>query len=195
MIVKEAVLETVCGITSRLPNNQLPEIALAGKSNVGKSSFINCLLNRRALARTSSEPGKTRTIIFYKINSLFYLVDLPGYGFARVSQDERERWARMINRYLDSSKALKAVFMLVDIRHDPGANDKMMYEWIKGRGYTPVIIATKADKIKRSQLARQTAAVRSGLGMQTSEICIPFSSESKQGRDEVWEYIDSLVTG
>ena len=193
MIVKEAVLETVCGITSKLPDNSMIEIVLAGKSNVGKSSFINRMLNRKALARTSSEPGKTRTINFYRINGLFYFVDLPGYGFARVSQEEREKWGVMINRYLERSKALKAVFMLVDIRHDPGANDKTMYEWIRSQGYDPVIIATKADKIKRSQLAKQVAAVRRGLGMQVHEICIPFSSETKQGREEVWDYIDSLV--
>jgi GTP-binding protein len=194
MIVKEAVLETVCGITSRLPDNDRIEIALAGKSNVGKSSFINCMLNRKALARTSSEPGKTRTINFYRINDLFYFVDLPGYGFARVSQEERERWAGMINRYLEGSKKLKAVFMLVDIRHDPGSNDKMMYDWIHSQGYEPVVIATKLDKIKRSQVAKQVAGVRRGLGMKAHEVCIPFSAESKQGREEVWNYIDSLVT-
>ena len=193
MIVKEAVLETVCGITSKLPVNACPEIALAGKSNVGKSSFINCMLNRKALARTSSEPGKTRTINFYHINDLFYFVDLPGYGFARVSQDEREKWGVMIERYLHGSRALKAVFMLVDIRHDPGDNDKLMYNWIQSQGYDPVIIATKADKIKRSQLSKQVAAVRKGLGMKAGEMCIPFSAESKQGREELWEYIDSLV--
>jgi GTP-binding protein len=194
MIIKEAVLETVCGITSKLPDNSRIEIALAGKSNVGKSSFINCMLNRKALARTSSEPGKTRTINFYRINDLFYFVDLPGYGFARVSQEEREKWGVMINRYLEGSKMLKAVFMLVDIRHDPGTNDKTMYDWIRSRGYDPVIIATKADKIKRSQLAKQAAAIRRGLGMQAHEVCIPFSSESGQGREEVWDYIEMLVT-
>ena len=194
MIVKEAVLETVCGITSRLPDNHAAEIALAGKSNVGKSSFINCLLGRRSLARTSSEPGKTRTINFYHINGSFYLVDLPGYGFARVSMDERQRWADMINRYLDGSRMLRSVFMLVDIRHEPGENDKKMYEWIRSRGYDPVIIATKSDKIKRSQVQKQTAMIRRELGMQSHELCIPFSAQSKQGREEVWEYIDSLVS-
>ena len=155
MVIKSAELETVCGITSKLPRNEGVEIAFAGKSNVGKSSLINGLLNRRALARTSSQPGKTQTINFYKINQQFYFVDLPGYGYAKVSATEREKWGKMIENYLHTSERLALVFLLIDIRHEPSANDKMMYDWILHNGFTPVIIATKADKIKRSQLQKQ----------------------------------------
>ena len=152
MVIKEVSLETVCGITSKIPDNQLPEIAFAGKSNVGKSSLINGLMNRKSLARTSSQPGKTQTINFYNINHAMYLVDLPGYGYAKVSESERAKWGKMIENYLHTSKQLKAVFLLVDIRHTPGANDKTMYDWIVYQGYRPIIIATKLDKLKRSQV-------------------------------------------
>lgn len=190
MIVKSLSLETVCGITSRLPENTCSEVAFAGKSNVGKSSLINALVNRKSFARTSSEPGKTQTINFYNVNNELYLVDLPGYGYARTSMETREKWGKMIEKYLHTSKMLKAVFLLVDIRHEPSQNDVNMYDWIKYQGFTPVVIATKADKIKRSQLPRQIKLVRDTLGMEKEEILIPFSAETKQGREEIWKVIE-----
>ncbi len=193
MVIKNAELETVCGVTSKLPNNEGLEIAFAGKSNVGKSSLINGLLNRKALARTSSQPGKTQTINFYKINDEFYFVDLPGYGYAKVSATEREKWGKMIERYLNTSDKLILVFLLIDIRHEPSANDKMMYDWILHSGFTPVIIATKADKIKRSQLQKNLRIIRTKLEMQKEDLIFPFSALSKQGKDEIWNYIESLL--
>ena len=192
MIIRKAELETVCGITSTLPENLLPEFAFAGKSNVGKSSLINGLLNRRALARTSSQPGKTQTINFYNVNDSLYFVDLPGYGYAKVSVEVKAKWGKMIERYLKKSKMLKCIFLLIDIRHDPSANDKMMYDWIVSNGYKPVIIATKLDKLKRSQIQKHVKMVREGLGLTKEDILIPFSAETKQGRDEIWALIDSL---
>lgn len=194
MVIKNAELETVCGVTSRLPENDGIEIAFAGKSNVGKSSLINGLLNRKSLARTSSQPGKTQTINFYKINQQFYFVDLPGYGYAKVSEAEREKWGKMVERYLHASKKLVLVFLLVDIRHEPSANDKMMYDWILHNGFKPVIIATKADKIKRSQLSKQIKLIRTGLKMQAEDVLLTFSALSKQGRDEILDYIETAVS-
>ena len=192
MIIRKAELETVCGITSTLPENLLPEFAFAGKSNVGKSSLINGLLNRRALARTSSQPGKTQTINFYNVNDELYFVDLPGYGYAKVSVEVKAKWGKMIERYLKKSKMLKCIFLLIDIRHDPSANDKMMYDWIVSNGYKPVIIATKLDKLKRSQIQKHVKMVREGLGLEKEDVLIPFSAETKQGRDEIWALIESL---
>ena len=192
MIIRKAELETVCGITSTLPENLLPEFAVAGKSNVGKSSLINGLLNRRALARTSSQPGKTQTINFYNVNDDLYFVDLPGYGYAKVSVEVKAKWGKMIERYLKKSKMLKCIFLLIDIRHDPSANDKMMYDWIVSNGYKPVIIATKLDKLKRSQIQKHVKMVREGLGLEKEDVLIPFSAETKQGRDEIWALIESL---
>ena len=193
MVIRNVTLETVCGVTSTLPQNTLPEVAFAGKSNVGKSSLINALMNRKSLARTSAQPGKTQTINFYNINQEIYLVDLPGYGYAKVSESEKEKWGKMIEKYLKTSKKLKAVFLLIDIRHDPPANDRMMYEWMDYQGYAPIIIATKLDKIKRSQVQKNIKAIREGLKVKPGTIIIPFSAETKQGRDEIWELIDSLV--
>ncbi len=193
MKIKSVNLERVCGPTSKLPVNQLPEVAFAGKSNVGKSSLINTLTGRKSYAKTSSTPGKTQTINFYNVNEAFYLVDLPGYGFAHAPEEEKARWGEMIDRYLDTSRELKAVFMLVDIRHDPTDNDRLMYEWVKDRGYQPVIIATKADKIKRSQLKKQTAAVQKGLGMRGDASLIPFSAMTGQGKDEIWSLIEQNI--
>lgn len=193
MIIKNVSLETVCGITSKIPDNMYNEVAFAGKSNVGKSSLINALMNRKSLARTSSQPGKTQTINFYNINDAMYLVDLPGYGYAKVSEREKEKWGEMIERYLKISKKLKAVFLLIDIRHDPSANDRQMYEWMVYQGYAPIIIATKLDKIKRSQIQKNVKAIREGLKVEPGTIIIPFSAETKQGRDEIWELIDSFV--
>ena len=193
MVIKNVNLETVCGITSVLPKNTKPEIAFAGKSNVGKSSLINALMNRKALARTSAQPGKTQTINFYNINDAMYLVDLPGYGYAKASEEVKAKWGKMIENYLHTSKRLKAVFLLIDIRHDPSANDRMMYEWMVYQGFAPIIIATKLDKIKRSQIQKNVKAIREGLGVQPGTTIIPFSAETKQGREEIWELIDSLV--
>lgn len=193
MVIKKAELETVCGITSKLPENTRPEVAFAGKSNVGKSSLINGLLNRKSLARTSSQPGKTQTINFYNINDEVYLVDLPGYGYAKVSEETKARWGRMIENYLHGSGQLKAVFLLIDIRHEPSANDRDMYNWIVYQGYEPIIIATKLDKIKRSQVQKQMKILREGLKLVPGTKIIPFSAETKQGRDEIWEIIDAFV--
>ena len=193
MVIKEVTLETVCGITSTLPENDKPEIAFAGKSNVGKSSLINALMNRKSLARISATPGKTQTINFYNINREIYLVDLPGYGYAKVSEKEKEAWGKMFERYLHKSTMLKAVFLLIDIRHDPSKNDKMMYDWILHQGYEPVIIATKLDKLKKSQVAKQLKAIRTGLGLVSGTTVIPFSAKTKQGRDEIWEYAESRL--
>lgn len=193
MVIKQVNLETVCGYTSKLPENTKPEIAFAGKSNVGKSSLINALMNRKSLARTSAQPGKTQTINFYNINDAMYLVDLPGYGYAKVSETEKQKWGQMIENYLHTSKQLKAVFLLIDIRHAPSANDKTMYEWILYQGYEPIIIATKLDKLKRSQVQKQVKILREGLGLKKESILIPFSAETKQGREEIWQIMDELI--
>ena len=193
MVIRSVNLETVCGITSKIPDNLFNEVAFAGKSNVGKSSMINALLNRKSLARTSAQPGKTQTINFYNVNDAMYLVDLPGYGYAKTSASEKEKCGKMIENYLHTSKKLQAVFLLIDIRHDPSANDKMMYDWMVYQGFTPIIIATKLDKIKRSQIQKNVKAIREGLKVKPGTVIIPFSSETKQGRDELWEVIDSFV--
>ena len=193
MVIKKVNLETVCGITSKLPENTLPEVAFAGKSNVGKSSMINALMNRKSYAKTSSQPGKTQTINFYNINEVFYCVDLPGYGYAKTSVETRQKWGKMIEKYLKTSKQLRQVFLLIDIRHKPSENDRIMYEWIKYQGYSPIIIATKLDKINRSQIQKQIKIVREGLGMPSDGLIIPFSAETKQGIDKLWEVIDDIV--
>lgn len=193
MKIRSLELETVCGITSRLPDNILPEIAFAGKSNVGKSSLINGLLNRKSFARTSSQPGKTQTINFYNINNFMYCVDLPGYGFAKVSKEIQEKWGRMIENYLHKSKVLKAVFLLIDIRHEPSENDVNMYRWILSNGYKPIIIATKLDKINRSQVQKHIKLIRAKLETNNNTVIIPFSAETKQGRNEIWELIDEMT--
>ncbi len=189
MIIKSVDLETVCGITSTIPENTKPEFAFTGKSNVGKSSLINALMNRKSYARISSQPGKTQTINFYNINDALYYVDLPGYGYAKVSLEVKAKWGKMIENYLHNSPMLKCVFLLIDIRHEPSVNDKTMYDWIVFQGYQPVIIATKLDKIKRSQIQKQIKIVRTGLGIGNDVTVIPFSAETKQGRDEIWQLI------
>ena len=191
MIIKNVNLETVCGITSKLPENDKPEIAFAGKSNVGKSSLINALMNRKSYARISATPGNTQTINYYNINDEMYLVDLPGYGYAKVSEKEKAQWGEMIERYLHSSEQLKAVFLLIDIRHEPSANDKMMYDWVVAQGYNPIIIATKMDKLKRSQVDKHVKMVKLGLNLVPGTIVIPFSAETKQGREEIWDLIET----
>ena len=193
MKIKKVSLDIVCGVTSTLPQTGRLEVAFAGKSNVGKSSLINALMNRKALARTSASPGKTQTINFYNVNDAMYLVDLPGYGYAKVSQSVKEQWGKLIERYLKRSRQLKAVFLLVDIRHDPSANDKMMYDWIVHNGYQPIIIATKVDKLKRSQVQKHVKALKDGLNLLPGTRVIPFSAETKQGREEIWELMDTLL--
>ena len=193
MVIKNVSLETVCGITSALPENSLPEIAFAGKSNVGKSSLINAVMNRKSLARTSAQPGKTQTINFYNVDGAFYLVDLPGYGYAKVSEEVKAKWGKMVERYLRQSRQLKAVFLLIDIRHEPSANDRQMYDWIISQGYHPIIIATKLDKLKRSQVPSALKTVREGLKAGKETIILPFSALTKQGREEIYEVIDRLI--
>lgn len=192
MHIKQAVLETVCGITSVLPKNDLPEIAFLGKSNVGKSSLINTLMQRKSLARTSQAPGKTQTINYYKVNDSLYFVDLPGYGYAKVSQELRQKWGKMIERYITSSPTLKLICLLVDIRHEPTENDRLMYEWIKYHGYKVLLILTKADKLKRSVLNKHIKMIEKALKVADEDMIVAFSSETKQGREEVYEIIDNM---
>ena len=192
MHIKQAVLETVCGITSVLPKNDLPEIAFLGKSNVGKSSLINILMQRKSLARTSQAPGKTQTINYYKVNDSLYFVDLPGYGYAKVSQELRQKWGKMIERYITSSPTLKLICLLVDIRHEPTENDRLMYEWIKYHGYKVLLILTKADKLKRSVLNKHIKIIEKALKVADEDMVVAFSSETKQGREEVYEIIDKI---
>ena len=193
MVIKSVNLETVCGITSKLPENSLPEFAFAGKSNVGKSALINGLMNRKSLARTSSAPGKTQTINYYNINNEMYFVDLPGYGYATANEKVKAQWGKMIEDYLHQSKKICAVFLLIDIRHAPSENDRIMYDWILDRGYRPIIIATKLDKIKRSQIDKQTKLICDTLDVIDDTIVIPYSSLSKQGREEIYELLETIV--
>ena len=193
MVIKSVNRETVCGITSKLPENSLPEFAFAGKSNVGKSSLINGLMNRKSLARTSSAPGKTQTINYYNINNEMYFVDLPGYGYATANEKVKAQWGKMIADYLHQSKKICAVFLLIDIRHAPSENDRIMYDWILDRGYRPIIIATKLDKIKRSQIDKQTKLICDTLDVIDDTIVIPYSSLSKQGREEIYELLETIV--
>ncbi len=226
MVIKDVNLETVCGITSKFPENEHIEIAFAGKSNVGKSSLINSLMNRRNLARTSAQPGKTQTINFYhvscyherpviqeaengsseaasdgvvvssqlkeRVEGALYFVDLPGYGYAKANEEIKAKWGKMIEKYLHTSKMLKVVFLLIDIRHEPSGNDKQMYQWILEQGYQPVIIATKLDKINRSQVQKHIKMLKQGLNVVKGTVVIPFSAETKQGREDIYEYIDRL---
>ena len=193
MKITNVSLEIVCGVTSVLPDTGEPEFAFAGKSNVGKSSLINGLMQRKSLARTSGQPGKTQTINFYHINDAFYFVDLPGYGYASASQKAREAWGKMIERYLNTSGNLKAIFLLLDIRHAPSENDRMMYDWITAKGLVPIIIATKLDKIRRSQIQKQTKLLRETLGMPRGAKVLPFSALSKDGREEIYAEIEELL--
>lgn len=193
MVIKSAELERVCGITSTLPENILAEFAFAGKSNVGKSSLINGLMNRKSLARTSSKPGKTQTINYYNINEQMYFVDLPGYGYATANEQVKAQWGKLIEDYLHQSKKIKAVFLLVDIRHAPSENDCIMYDWIVERGYKPIIIATKLDKIKRSQIEKQKKLICDTLQVENDTIVIPYSAMSKQGRDEIYELLEGML--
>lgn len=186
LIIKSAELETVCGITSKMPENALPEYAFAGKSNVGKSSLINALVQRKALARTSATPGKTQTVNFYRVNDELYFVDLPGYGFTKVNETVKRKWGQMVERYLKKSAQLQRIFLLVDMRHKPTGDDCMMYEWIVHNGYRPVVVATKHDKLKKNEIPKAKKLIRETLGMREEDILIPFSAETKFGREEIY---------
>ncbi len=186
-------LETVCGITSKFPNNPHMEFAFAGKSNVGKSSLINGLMNRKSLARTSAKPGKTQTINYYNINDELYFVDLPGYGYTTANEKVKAQWGKMVERYLHTSRQLQAVFLLIDIRHEPSANDRLMYEWILAQGFFPVIIATKADEIKKSQLEKHIHMIREGLNVKPETVVIPYSALTKEGREEIYALLDEYL--
>lgn len=191
LTVKKAELETVCGITSKLPENRFPEFAFAGKSNVGKSSLINTLMQRKSLARTSATPGKTQTINFYNVNDAFYLVDLPGYGFTKANESVRAKWGQMVERYLKKSKQLQKVFLLVDMRHKPTGDDCMMYDWIIHNGFHPVVVATKYDKLKKNEIPKAKKLIRETLSMGEEDILIPFSSETKFGREEIYRLLET----
>ncbi len=193
MVIKEVSLETVCGITSKLPDNQLPEVAFAGKSNVGKSSLINAMVNRKKLARTSGQPGKTQTINFYNVNHEMYIVDLPGYGYAKISKSVSAKWGPMIENYLHTSRQLRMVFLLIDIRHKPTDNDVQMYRWILSNGFSPVIVATKLDKIKKSQVSKQLKLVKETLHVIDGVPVVPFSAVTRQGRDQIWDLIETYA--
>lgn len=200
MVIKTVNLALVCGVTSKIPAGTLPEFAFAGRSNVGKSTLINGLMNRKSLARVSAQPGKTQTINYYEINSAFHLVDLPGYGYAKANVKVKEQWGKMIERYLNTSEQLRAVFLLLDIRHEPTGQDVMMYDWILQAGFTPVIIATKADKIKRSQIQKQLALLRRTLREEShvqadalSLRIIPWSGQTKSGREEIYAVLDEFL--
>lgn len=193
MKIKSLELETVCGISSELPQHRQIEMAFWGRSNVGKSSLLNTLWNRKSMARISAQPGKTQTINYYNINNVCYMVDLPGYGYAKVSRDVAAKWMKMIERYLESSQALRVVFLLVDIRHEPSKLDIEAYHMLYEKGFNPLIIATKADKIKTGARKKNLLTIRQTLGLAEETPLIPFSSLNKDGRDEVWEYIDYFV--
>lgn len=193
MKIIDAELETVCGVTSKLPKNHLPEIAFCGRSNVGKSSLINSLMERKKLARTSQQPGKTQTLNFYKVNSALYLVDLPGYGYAKNSQANREAWGVMIQNYLTGSDMLRYVFQLVDIRHDPSEDDQKMYDWLTYLGFDPIIIATKSDKLKPREIESHMDRISEVLGLSSDAIIVPFSSVTKQGLDTLNDFMDQVV--
>lgn len=193
MKIKSVNLETVVGITSKLPMNTLPEFAFAGKSNVGKSSLINAFMNRKSYARISAQPGKTQTINYYNINGEIYLVDLPGYGYAKVSESVKVQWGKMIERYLKKSPTLKVVFLLIDIRHDPSSNDVQMYDWIVANGFDPIIIATKADKISKSAVNKQVSIIKKTLKCTENAVIIPFSAVDKRGLEDIYKIVDTYL--
>lgn len=192
MNVNNVELAAVAVKAAQYPEETMPEVAFAGKSNVGKSSLINTMINRKALARTSQNPGKTRTINFYNVESKLYFVDLPGYGYARAPKSEIAKWGKMIEDYLIKRESLKAIIMLVDIRHEPGENDKMMYDWLKHYGHKIIVVATKSDKLKRSQLPKHKKMLSQALGLEKEDILIPFSSENKSGKEELWAVIEQM---
>ena len=191
----KAELETVCGIKSRFPEHELPEFAFAGKSNVGKSSLINALMQRKALARTSAQPGKTQTVNFYNVNDEYYFVDLPGYGYTKASESARLEWGRMVERYLRQTRSLKRIFLLTDIRHKPTADDRQMYDWIRAQGFEPIIIATKADKLGKNDTIKALKLIRETFELGEGDILIPFSAETKTGRNEIYLILEEICYG
>lgn len=193
MVIKSLELETVCGITSTLPQHKKLEMAFWGRSNVGKSSLLNVLWNRKSKARISAQPGKTQTINYYNVNDLCYMVDLPGYGYAKVSKELAAKWMKMIETYLDTSEALRVVFLLIDIRHEPSKKDVEMYRLLYEKGFNPLIIATKADKISKGAKDKQIALIRKTLGADKETPILPFSALNRDGKEEIWEYIDYFV--
>ncbi len=193
MIIKKAEIIISAVKKEQYPETIVPEIAFAGKSNVGKSSMINALLNRRSLARTSSQPGKTQTINFYNINDELNFVDLPGYGYAKVSKSEQSKWAGIIDTYLHNRHQLKEVILLVDIRHEPNNNDVQMYEWIKSFGFSGYVIASKADKLSNSQRIKSVSLIKKTLQIQDSKLIYPFSSSSKLGVEGIWELFEGII--
>ncbi len=193
MIVKDVFLSAVGVKKHQYPTLALPEVAFVGKSNVGKSSLINTMVERKKIARTSSSPGKTRTINFYLVNNCLHFVDLPGYGYAKAPKSEMEKWGKMIESYLLDREQLKGIILLIDIRHEPGENDKLMYEWLKHYGYQIILVATKSDKLKRSELAKKMAVIAKALSLGKEDVMIPFSSETKGGKDELWKMIESVI--
>ena len=193
LIVKKAELETVCGIKSSFPQHELPEFAFAGKSNVGKSSLINALLQRKALARTSSSPGKTQTVNFYNLNDACYLVDLPGYGYTKASESVRAEWGRMVERYLKQSRSLRRIFLRVDMRHKPTGDDRQMFDWIVSKGFEPVVIATKADKLGKNDKPKSLRLIRETFDLNDQHILIPFSSETKEGREDIYQLLEEVL--
>ena len=194
-IIREVSLETVCGISSKIPDNKLPEFAFAGKSNVGKSSLINALVKRKALARTSAQPGKTQTINFYNVNDEFYLVDLPGYGYTRISEKVKADWGRMVEKYLKKSRMLLKVFILTDMRHKPTEDDRLMYDWVASEGFAPVIIATKSDKLNKNEKPKALKLIRDTFKLPEDALIIPFSAVDKSGLEDIYRIIFSLDKG
>ena len=193
MEVRNVSLAAVGVKMSQYPTDGKPEVAFVGKSNVGKSTLINAMVGRKALARTSSQPGKTRTINFYDVENIMYIVDVPGYGYAKAPKTEIEKWGKMIEEYLQEREELKSIVMLIDIRHEPGANDRMMYDWLKHYGYDIIIAATKSDKIKRSQIQKNLSVIRKALNLEKDDILIPFSGPEKNGVKELWDAIENVV--
>lgn len=193
ILVKSVNLSTVIGPTSRIPDNLLPEFAFAGKSNVGKSSLINSLMNRKSYARVSQKPGKTQTINYYSVNEAFLLVDLPGYGYAKAGEQAQTAWSQLIERYLNTSGQLRLVFLLADVRREVADNDRMMLDWIRAAGFEPVIIATKMDKLKRSEVKGRIEALRRGFALRDEERMIPFSARTGTGRDQILEEIEKRL--
>ncbi|MDO5028513.1 MAG: ribosome biogenesis GTP-binding protein YihA/YsxC [Bacillota bacterium] len=193
MKINNPSLEKIAVKKSQYPQANLPEIALAGRSNVGKSSFINTLINRKKLARTSSQPGKTRTINFYNIDDKFRLVDLPGYGYAKVSKAERDKWAGYINDYLDQRENLLDVFLIIDFRHGPSELDLVMYDYILESGFSGIVIASKFDKVKKSQQEKNLKMIYEKLQLKDKSLLIPFSAESKHNKDLVLNKIEEIL--
>ena len=194
MIIKSAELETVIGVTSQIPQHVIPEFAFAGKSNVGKSSLINAMLNRHSLARVSGKPGKTQTINYYNVNKELYLVDLPGYGYTKAAVEVKAAWGKMVEKYLRMSHALRHVFLLSDSRHAPSEDDLLMYKWISDNGFEPVIIATKTDKLNKTEYKKQMEVLKSAFNI-NDENFIPFSAKDKKGVEALWDVIEAFASG